>query len=226
MPRRGTNASDLVYRNVSYLTASLDLKSVNGIMKKLLYITPNRKLLYVTDTRDGYITHRMEHLACFLPGVLALGAHTLDLSPRDKELHQWAALGLAYTCWVSYADQLSGLGPDQLQMVAGGEKWLDHIEQWEASGREGGIPPGSREVEAAGNGPRDYINSQDIYLLRPEVSPSRCLASRLPTDPRSLADGRKSLYHVEDNRRPTMERTWIFYLHRAGKSRQDPVRLL
>ena len=44
------------------------------------------------------LSHEFEHLSCFLPGLLALGVYTLpELSHRDKDLHMWAARGLAYT---------------------------------------------------------------------------------------------------------------------------------
>lgn len=51
-------------------------------------------MLYVTDISFGEPTYKFEHLSCFLPGLLALGVHTLELSPRDLERHSWAAEGL------------------------------------------------------------------------------------------------------------------------------------
>ena len=55
-------------------------------------------------------SHKLEHLTCFLPGLLALGAATLpDIPPR----HMWAARAFAHTCWTLYADSPSGLAPDE-----------------------------------------------------------------------------------------------------------------
>jgi mannosyl-oligosaccharide alpha-1,2-mannosidase len=142
---------------------------MDGVLKKLFYVSPKRELLYVTDTRVGVPSHHFEHLSCFLPGILALGAHTLDLPPSVKERHEWAAKGLAYTCWVSYADQASGLGPDGMVMEPG-QNWIDKLETWEAGGREGGVPPGLKEGGIKRGGDRDYRNSYPAYLLRPEVS--------------------------------------------------------
>jgi len=175
------------------------ITSANGVINHLLYISTNRSLLYATDLYQGVKslpTHRYEHLTCFLPGLLALGAHTLDLNEKDKKRHMRAARGLAYTCYVSYADQASGLGPDVLQVV-NGTKWVDALDEWENGGkleveepsmidegevkkRDGvGIPPGLGEppIEARSSSldwaekraRRDYSNAAAGYLLRPET---------------------------------------------------------
>ena len=85
----------------------------------MLYLSKNRRILYVTDVYSGSSTpipsRKFEHLSCFLPGLLALGAHTLDgeMDPSERDLHMWAAEGLAYSCWLMYADQPSGLAPEE-----------------------------------------------------------------------------------------------------------------
>ncbi|THG95752.1 hypothetical protein EW026_g5958 [Hermanssonia centrifuga] len=152
----------------------LYLNAANAILKNLLYLTPNRKLLYVTDTNDGVPSHTFEHLSCFLPGLLALGAHNLPLSHDDKQLHMWAAQGLAYTCWITYADHISGLGPDEMIMDSWPSdphkgRWLPHVEHWKAEGSIRAIPPGLNEVLPKGPGERDYFARKNGYLLRPET---------------------------------------------------------
>ncbi|KAI0741365.1 glycoside hydrolase [Daedaleopsis nitida] len=147
----------------------LYVRDVAAIIKNLLYVTSNRKLLYVTDALGGAPTHTFEHLSCFLPGLLALGVHTLALSPRDRQLHEWAARGLAYTCWITYADQPTGLGPDIMSMT-GGTKWLDAVEAWERRGGAGGVPPGLAEVPPTADlQQRDYHATAPGYFLRPET---------------------------------------------------------
>ncbi|KAF5355334.1 hypothetical protein D9758_006055 [Tetrapyrgos nigripes] len=176
----------------------LYLKAAKSVIDHLLYLTPDRELLYVTDsevrplsptttTEEGIDlskldassfshnpSHTFEHLSCFLPGLFALGAHTLDLSSADKELHEWAAAGLGYTCWLTYADQATGLGPDEMSMKhwLNDEDglWINHLEKWKAGGKRPRRPPGLRE------GPnekqkeyRDYLFSKSTYLLRPET---------------------------------------------------------
>lgn len=140
-----------------------------------------------------------EHLSCFLPGLLTLGAHTLsstgDLTAEESERHQWAAEGLANTCWVTYADHVSGLGPDEMKFIATDfvfddpdtqayvsqasqenkteglmmGRWMDHVREWENAGRPGDLPPGIKDPQPVLTGQRDYVNTKSGYLLRPEV---------------------------------------------------------
>lgn len=170
---------------------NLYLKAASGILNHLLYLTPNRQLLYVTDTSgpDAIPSHTFEHLSCFLPGLLALGAHSLPLSDDDRELHLWAAQGLAYTCWITYADHATGLGPDEMLMEDWDDdpsgargRWVDHVKAWKRNGSPGGVPPGLREVQTKERAERDYITRQGGYLLRPETVESFYLLWRLTGD--------------------------------------------
>ena len=144
---------------------------MSAIIRNLLYVSPTRGLLYVTDTVGGAPSHTFEHLSCFLPGLLALGAHRLPasvLSERERALHAWAAQGLAQTCWATYADAETGLGPDEVVFAAGGRRWAELVAEWEAAGRPGGVPPGlgAPSVERK---QRDYRAMKPGYFLRPEV---------------------------------------------------------
>ena len=168
-------------------------------------------MLYVTDLHLTYgsPTGVLEHLSCFLPGLLALGAHLLpldnlhslgidylglgaSLSPRDRqgyarlasfnlrELHMWAAKGLAETCYLTYADQPSGLGPEEVFFVAGGVGWMDMMEKWRRRGMRGPVPGLRRkdpmviplsgsETPHKKHNKIDYSVRAGSYLLRPEV---------------------------------------------------------
>lgn len=173
--KSGIYVRTFCYTRYKMLTRTSDLKTADAIIKKLLYVTPNRQMLYVTDVQVGMPTHVFEHLSCFLPGLLALGAATLDLSAKDKELHQWAAKGLAYSCWISYADQPTGLGPDVMLMKAfphpENGSWVNVLERWEQDGKPGGVPPGLGEYEPEHrSGFQDYSAQKTSYLLRPEVT--------------------------------------------------------
>ncbi|EGN96700.1 glycoside hydrolase family 47 protein [Serpula lacrymans var. lacrymans S7.3] len=174
-------------------SAYVDLNSAKGIIDNLLFLTPKRQLLYVTDTIGGKPSHIFEHLSCFLPGLLALGAHTLDLAPAEKQIHEWAASGLAYTCWTSYADQATGLGPDEMVMVAGATqnvtsgRWVDVVADWVDQGRPGGLPPGLHEppvVKVGTTEERDYYAKKNSYLLRPETLESFYILWRTTGDER------------------------------------------
>lgn len=156
-----------------------------------------------------------EHLSCFLPGLFALGAHLLPLDdlpslgidypslavglpPRDHEgfrklsgynlrkLHMWAAKGLAETCYLTYADQPSGLGPDEVLFVSGGVRWMKAMEEWRKHGGRGPIPGLGRkkpvviplhdsETEYQKHVQMDYWVRAGKYLLRPEVSSHSCV---------------------------------------------------
>jgi len=227
------------------------IRTTTHIITDLLYLTPHRRLLYVTDTihptTEGYAhtSHTFEHLSCFLPGLLALGAYTLPLDDLHsvginfqslaegdqygfagrnhrrvskwnlKQLHMWAAEGLAQTCWLSYADQPTGLGPDEMQIQGQiksvwndkeelwifediGLHWLDAMEKWKQTGGRSS-PPGvgnkspvhtSHLETATQHGrKRDYLASKPAYLLRPETVESLYILWRVTGDSKWRARG-------------------------------------
>lgn len=190
-----------------------DIKSAKAIIEDLLYLTPTRRLLYVTDMRRNQPSRTLEHLSCFLPGLLALGAHTLALPASTRETHAWAARGLAETCWVTYADMRSGLGPDEVAMAATGPageegaRWVDALAQWQRHGAAGTLPPGVGEARAERDrSRRDYTLRKAAYLLRPEVR--GCLAApRLVLS--AAAGDRELLHHVAHNGRAQVARAWL-----------------
>ncbi|KAI0782674.1 glycoside hydrolase [Abortiporus biennis] len=190
-------------------TKSLELylQTVDYIITNLLYLSPTRSLLYVTDISGPHNipSHKLEHLSCFLPGLLALGVHTLPESAFTKkrnstlphydklhnfdlrDLHMWAATGLAETCWLLYADGVNGLGTEQVGFVvpppkdrdhpkewwlrATGNPWIEAMDTWRETGQQG-IPPGVGEKEPVRNTSilaRDYTIRRPEYILRPEV---------------------------------------------------------
>ncbi|KAF8644216.1 hypothetical protein AX16_008620 [Volvariella volvacea WC 439] len=216
------------------------IKSANAIIDNLLYITPARELLYIAEMHNRYLSHHHEHLACFFPGLLALGVHTLGstyLTPQELELHMWAAKGLANTCWTLYADQETGLGPDGVRFEEDGRRWVEVVGEWEAKGRPklgeprvmdlvedyhahahaGGIkaaagaggqghghghdaeedlddlerraesaprePPGVRRIPSAVGRQKEYMRSEDVYLLRPETVESLYIMWKVTGDP-------------------------------------------
>lgn len=130
------------------------------------------------DSRQKSVLHRLEHLSCYLPGTLALGAASLDLTPEEKELHQWAAEGLAYTCYVSYADQNTGLGPDLMTMPYNGKRWVDEVNKWKNEGRLGKAPGTTEPPPERDPVLRDYSATDSKYLLRPEACMSFFASSR------------------------------------------------
>jgi hypothetical protein len=46
------------------------MDGLQGLVRK----EAKRSLTFVAEVKDGKVRHKMEHLACFLPGTLMLGA--------------------------------------------------------------------------------------------------------------------------------------------------------
>ncbi|KAF9218503.1 seven-hairpin glycosidase [Gyrodon lividus] len=185
------------------------LNAAKGIIENLFYLSPTRNLLYVTDTDQGSPSRKLEHLSCFLPGLLALGAQTLALPPADHELHEWAARGLAYTCYISYAESASGLGPEEVVMdawPASGRfagRWIDQVHAWIQNGRQGGVPPGLHEPVPTKTGHRDYRITSAVYLLRPETVESFYLLWRTTGDERWRDRGWEVFQAINNHTRTT-----------------------
>ncbi|KAF8661347.1 hypothetical protein AX16_001442 [Volvariella volvacea WC 439] len=234
--------------------ASLEMyiRFTTFVINNLLFLSPTRHLLYVTDTtgqtfyKSGIPSRQQEHLSCFLPGLLALGAHLLPLDDLAslgidlealgdaetwgrisrnyrtlsqynlKQLHMWAAEGLAQTCWLMYADQETGLGPEEVVFgwYTGGYPahnqevfpWIEAVESWKKSGSRG-PPPGvgdkppmiyTPEQRASGKSTgRDYIIKRAAYLLRPETLESIFLMWRVTGDPKWRMRGWKIFEALE-----------------------------
>ncbi|KAJ7222071.1 seven-hairpin glycosidase [Mycena haematopus] len=156
-------------------TRDLYVRSANAIIENLLYVGPRRQLLYATDLVHGAPTHRVQHLTCFLPALLALGVHTpaLQLSDADRKRHTWAAEGLANMCWTVYHDTTSGLCPDKFLVepwsVPERGRWVARVEEWEQAGAPW-LPPGVADLERETvQQARGYAATEDRYLLRPEA---------------------------------------------------------
>lgn len=166
----------------------IDLRATRGILDTLLYLSPTRQLLYVTDALGDTPSRRLEHLSCFYPGLLALGVHSLTsdtshptVPKHDLALQRWAAEGLAHTCWAMYGESVTGLAPEEALFASAGlpvtktftERWMNHVRAWESEGSPGGKPPGVAnlaELVMKGSGvARDYATRKGQYLLRPEV---------------------------------------------------------
>lgn len=96
-----------------------DKRVIRGYLNYGLYLSPGRNLLYVTDFTAQSPSRRFEHLSCFVPGLLALGAEMNvlpeeHLSAGERQVHMWAAKGLAISCAAMYGDQPTGLGVEEV----------------------------------------------------------------------------------------------------------------
>ncbi|KAK2912109.1 hypothetical protein QQF64_028030 [Cirrhinus molitorella] len=83
------------------------LQAVEGVKKNLLKKSTPLGLTFVGELSHGHFSPKMDHLVCFLPGTLALGAH-YGL-PAD---HMELAKQLIETCYQMYAQMETGLSPE------------------------------------------------------------------------------------------------------------------
>ncbi|KAI8230826.1 Mannosyl-oligosaccharide 1,2-alpha-mannosidase [Colletotrichum sp. SAR 10_86] len=97
---------------------------LDGIQKHLVTTTRNAALKYIAELPAGVggaLSPKMDHLVCFLPGTIAMGAtegRTLAEARRDPEWTPYheddvkLAIELMKTCWGMYAVTDTGLAPE------------------------------------------------------------------------------------------------------------------
>ncbi|MCJ8747052.1 hypothetical protein PDJAM_G00148640 [Pangasius djambal] len=98
------------------------MQAVEGIKKNLLKKSSPLGLTFVGELSHGRFSPKMDHLVCFLPGTLALGAHH-GLPVEHMEL----AGQLMETCYQMYAQMETGLSPEivHFNMEAGSTQDVD-----------------------------------------------------------------------------------------------------
>ncbi|XP_035523851.1 endoplasmic reticulum mannosyl-oligosaccharide 1,2-alpha-mannosidase [Morone saxatilis] len=83
------------------------LQAVEGVKKHLVRQTGPGRLTFVGELSHNRFNPKMDHLVCFLPGTLALGAH--NGLPGD---HMDLAVELTETCHQMYKQMETGLSPE------------------------------------------------------------------------------------------------------------------
>uniref|UniRef100_A0A665WCJ3 alpha-1,2-Mannosidase n=1 Tax=Echeneis naucrates TaxID=173247 RepID=A0A665WCJ3_ECHNA len=83
------------------------LQAVEGVKKHLVKQTGPSGLTFVGELSHNRFNAKMDHLVCFLPGTLALGAH--NNLPGD---HMDLAVQLMETCHQMYTQMETGLSPE------------------------------------------------------------------------------------------------------------------
>jgi len=147
--------------------------AVSALSKHLVQRTSNGVAFVAEAYPHGPLRPKMDHLACFLPGMLALGATTASVAPAAsvnasvirEQLSAAEQMQLAEelmeTCWLLYARTPTGLAAE--------------IAVFHADGR-GGVDFSS--------------SSQDRHsLLRPETTESLFVMWRLTKDAKYRARG-------------------------------------
>jgi len=105
-------------------------EAMQGIKRHLVKKTKGpRHLTYVAEmSQHGHdIKKQMDHLACFLPGTLALGAHYGADAAGHAPWHMQLAKELMHTCYQMYKSNHHMLGPETVEFdVEGQELFVDY----------------------------------------------------------------------------------------------------
>lgn len=88
---------------------------------------------------SGYFTPKVEHLACFAGGMLALGARLLPKRPHDLNM----ARRLTETCYWAYNATATGLGPENLDFYRVDDQDRFHVLTLADGTRRRGKPAGA-----------------------------------------------------------------------------------
>ncbi|KAL0965378.1 hypothetical protein UPYG_G00280530 [Umbra pygmaea] len=104
------------------------LEAVEGVKKHLLRTSGPSRLTFVGELNHNRFNPKMDHLVCFLPGTLALGAH--NGLPED---HMELALQLMETCHQMYVQMETGLSPE-----------IAHFNLQPSDGRDVHVKPADR----------------------------------------------------------------------------------
>jgi hypothetical protein len=113
-------------------------------------------LSYLSDWNGRNNVAKMDHLVCFMPGLLALGAYTDPLGGPDSDNPRAkrdldVAKALMYTCYQMYHRQTSGISPEYVEFRPG------------------------KDIVVGSTAP--------FYILRPETAESLFVLSQLTKDP-------------------------------------------
>lgn len=114
-------------------------QAISGIQKHLVNVTSGPlHLTYVGEAETiaarrafkgqpavperSILDKQMDHLVCWLPGTLALGAHQAQLSQEERSSHMSLARELVRTCYEMYKQNGKMLGPEIAQFEKHGQE--------------------------------------------------------------------------------------------------------
>ncbi|XP_062055131.1 mannosyl-oligosaccharide 1,2-alpha-mannosidase IC-like isoform X2 [Lepus europaeus] len=107
------------------MSAKIDLeaktmyyKALEAIETNLLKVSPGG-LTYIAEWKGGTVVNKMNHLACFAGGMIALGAEEAEETERAH--YRELAAQITKTCHESYARSDTKLGPEVFWFVSSRE---------------------------------------------------------------------------------------------------------
>lgn len=102
--------------------------SIRGVLDNLVYRSSPSNLTYIVErSAGGGVKHKMDHLVCFVPGMLGLWQVARDHSEETEADIKFAketlevAEELMYTCFQMYNRSATGLAPEIVQFRNGGD---------------------------------------------------------------------------------------------------------
>lgn len=128
-------------------------KAIDGVVDVLLATSSQSGLLFIADWNGSGQQRKMDHLVCFMPGIMTLGAYTdpKGLSGTRAKRDLAVAKALMYTCREMYHRQVSGIAPEYVEFPTGDD------------------------MKVAGGAP--------FFILRPETAESLFVMNQLTGDP-------------------------------------------
>lgn len=94
-------------------------EAMDAVISQLVKVSQPSGFVFVAEKDNGKTVNTMEHLACFLGALFALGAHHNATSEPEK--HMQLGIEITKTCHDFYARQPTGLAPDTLNFEAEGD---------------------------------------------------------------------------------------------------------
>jgi len=96
-------------------------RSIQGMHDELLSVSSPSGLVFIADKNNGRMDTKMDHLVCFMGGLLALGAYTdpLGLESERAQRDLRSAKAITYTCYQMYARMETGISPEFVQFYEG-----------------------------------------------------------------------------------------------------------
>lgn len=91
-------------------------ESIKAIREHLVVTCNVKNLRYIRELEHGSPIDKMDHLVCFLPGLLALGSKYVE---QDGEEHLHLAKDLMKTCFEMYKLERTGLSPEIVRFNSG-----------------------------------------------------------------------------------------------------------
>lgn len=89
-------------------------RAIDGVIKILLKASSKTGLAFLSDWNGARNDLKMDHLVCFMPGIMTLGAYTdpsgLDSERAQRDLN--VAKALMFTCREMYHRTKSGIAPE------------------------------------------------------------------------------------------------------------------